>query len=1068
MSTVYLARDEAFDRQVVIKVLPVELASTEAIERFRQEIDLVATLSHPQVVPVLTAGQVDGLPYFVMPYVDGESLRRRLHRGPLSVRETVSVLVDVARALAAAHAQGIVHRDIKPDNILLTAQSAVVTDFGVAKARQRAGRPRVGGAAGVQTSEGTSLGTPAYMAPEQIAGSSDVDARADLYALGVVAYEMLAGRPPFNDASPRKVLAAHLVETPPPLSSGRRDVPPGLERLIVRCLAKDPGDRPRSALDIVRALQESETIAQPGLRFTAIDLRSAVRGLGRAPLLTVYALVCLALGAGSTIAVCGAIDQALIRELPFAHARSLVTVYRTTPQFDRGPFSAPTFLDLARSLHRIDHLAAIDFVFGVLVLPGDAVRVSIRRVTENLFSTLGVTAQAGRLFDSSDAQRAVPVADISDALWRSRFGGDPLIVGRSVDLDGRSTVILGVLPRGFRIPRAAVELEADIWTPLVFTPHEIAQRRANSLSLLGRLAPGATVSAAERELRDRMADITRIYPELRDESIRVAPMRTDSAAFVRGSLMLLLGAAGLVLVVATANVVCLLLARGVQRQQEFAIRSALGASPWAVVRPVLAESALLAVAGVLVGIALASAGVHLTDAQIAGDLPQLAGLALGARIIPFALATAVLLAVLAGVLPAWYGTRVLAQEALGGARGSSVGRRRVRALNALVVAEVGVALVLTIATGLVLKAFLRLNDQDPGFDPAPVLTLEVAVPALAYANRSAVSRLLEPALDAVARVPGVAADGAISILPYRNWGANSNVRYEGQPNDTPTRLPIVEMRDVTPGYFGVTHQRLIGGRLLRDADATVDAPDVVVVNQALAQRDFPGQDAVGKRFYDSDTTLATIVGVVSTIRNMGPIRVPTPEMYFPYKPGDDKTAFNVMIRVQRGDPGALGAAVSAAIRAVDSRTAITHVQTMREVMRDSIRTQRFFLSAIVLFALIAVLLAVAGLHGLLTFTVAERAREIGIRTALGSSPFRTVGLVVRRGLRLIAGGVVFGIVGASLAARVLQAMVYGVESMDPALWLVATVGLMGMGLLACLLPSWRAAAVDPVTAMRIE
>jgi putative ABC transport system permease protein len=1065
MSTVYLAHDDALDRRVVIKVLAGDLASTEGKERFRQEIALVATLSHPQVVPVLAAGDVDGLPYFVMPFVDGESLRRRLGRGPLSVRETVSILVDVARALAAAHERGIVHRDIKPDNILLTAQSAVVTDFGVAKVRWGARRSRAAGS--VQTSEGTSLGTPAYMAPEQIAGGSDVDGRADLYAVGIVAYEMIAGAPPFTDKTPRKVLAAHLVEAPPALSRRRRDVPPGLASLILRCLAKDPADRPRTALDIVRALQDPETIAVPRARVGTLAVRGALRGLRRAPMLSVYAVACLALGTGATIAVCGAIDHALLRDLPFAHARALVTVYRTTPQFKDGPFSAPNYMDLARSVHQISDLAAIGLAPGVLGLPNDPVQVRVSRASGNLFSALGIRAASGRLFDRRDVENGGGVAVVTDELWRSRFGGDPSIVGRSIELDGRATTIVGVLPPEFRIPRAGIEIESDIWIPLVFTPTELALRRSNSLMLLGQLAPGSSVRVAERELRDRLADIVRTYPDQRDESIRVTLLHADSAGAIRTPLLLLLGAVGLVLVVATANVVCLLLARGLRREQEFAIRSALGASRWAVVRPVVAESAILACAGVLLGTGLAAVGLRLAGAGIADNLPQLGGLAIGVRIIPFALAIAVLITVLGGALPAWYATRVGAHEVLRGIRGSSSSRSRVRSLNALVVAEVALALVLTIATGLLFKSVTRLIERDPGFDPAPVLTLTVAVPVPTYPDGTAVQRFLAPVLDAVGRLPGIAAVGATSMLPF-HCCRNSNIRYEGRPNDIPTRMPLVEFRNVTPGYFAVTRQRVISGRLLRDADAPVPASVVVVVNEALAQRDFAGQDPVGKRFYTSDTTFATIVGEVSTIRNTDPIAPPVPEMYVPYQPGSQTFAFNLMVRVARGDPRLAGTAVTAAIRAVDPRAAVTRVMPMRDLIRNSVRRQRFFLAAIGLFAVVAVVLAIAGLHGLLSFTVAQRAQEIGIRSALGSSPLRTLATTVRRGLHLIGGGVLFGIAGAMLIVRLLQATIAGIEPLDLGTWLVATIALVATGLLACLPPSWRAASIAPASAMRGE
>src|SRR5579862_7885447 len=392
MSAVFLARDEQLGRSVVIKVLPKSLASPDALERFRAEIALVATFTHPQIVPVLAAGELDGLPYFVMPYVEGESLRQRLARGPMSVRETVSILVDAARALAFAHERGVVHRDIKPDNILLTAHSAVVSDFGIAKARSR----------GPLTSEGMSIGTPTYMAPEQIAGD-ETDGRADLYALGAVGYEMLVGAPPFAGTTARKVMTAHLTETPQPISKRRSDVPPGVEKVLLQCLAKEPSQRPRSASDIVRALQDPEVLGTPRTAVTVGDVRGGLLGLVRAPSTTIYALICLALGAGAMTAVYSAIDRALIAPLPFAHASELVTVYRNDPHNHTGPLSPPNFLDLSRSLQALRDLVAIDITkSGLVQLPTESASLPMSRASGNVFTALGVSAVRGRLFDSSD------------------------------------------------------------------------------------------------------------------------------------------------------------------------------------------------------------------------------------------------------------------------------------------------------------------------------------------------------------------------------------------------------------------------------------------------------------------------------------------------------------------------------------------------------------------------------------------------------------------------------------------------------------------------------------------
>ena len=1048
MSAVFLAKDESLGRSVVIKVLPKEMATPDALERFRAEIALVATFTHPQIVPVLSAGELNGLPYFVMPYVEGESLRQRLTRGPLSVREAVSILIDVARALAFAHERGVVHRDIKPDNILLTAHSAVVTDFGVAKSRTRA----------PMTSEGTSLGTPTYMAPEQIAGD-EVDARTDLYALGVVGYEMLAGAPPFAGPTVRKLMTAHLTETPQPITRRRSDVPPDIERMLLQCLAKEPAQRPRSAMDVVRALQEPA--AAPRAKVTLADVRGGMRGLIRAPSITVYALVCLALGTGAMTAVFSAIDRALIQPLPFTHARELVTVYRSEHDIHTGPLSAPNYLDLARSLRQLRDLAVMDLGSGLVLLPTESARLTVIRASGNLFPALGVSASHGRLLDSADAATDAPVALLSQELFRSRFGGDTSLLGRTIDLDGRPRTVVGVLPPAFRVPHGDRELDADIWIPLVFNRDELASRGSTYLNALGRLAPGATAAGAQRELADRMADIARTFPQFREETMVAVPMQADGVARVRAPLLLLFGAVCLVLLVATSNVVCLLLARGVHRQQEYAIRSALGASRWAIVRPVLVESIALAVGGVALGVALAWISIRALGVHVSDDLPQLANVFVGIRAIPFALALSGVVAGLAGALPAWRGTRVAPQDALRGGRSGGANPSTRRAFATLVIAEVALSLILVIGAGLVLKSFNRLLSRDPGFDPSSVLTLETAISPVAYADTAIVQRFLDPAIAAIARIPGVDAVGSMSALPFRTWGMNMRVRYEGQPNDFPTRWPVAETRFVTPGFFQVTRQRLLEGRLLRDGDSAT----VVVANQALAKRDFPGQDALGKRFYVTDTQLVTIVGIVSDIRNFGPIEEARPEFYFV---PEAASVYNLMVRVHRGDPLSVSASVATAIRSVDPRAAVTRVMPMRDVILDSVRRQRFFLVSIGLFAAIAVVLAVAGLHGVLSYAVAQRTRELGVRTALGSTPLRTVAFIANGGFRLILVGIACGLAGSALVTRVLQASLYGLDPLDGPTWLLATISLAALGLLATLIPSLRAAAVDPITAMRAE
>jgi putative ABC transport system permease protein len=1096
MSAVFLATERAFERQVVVKVLPRELAGAEAIERFRRETSLAAVLQHPQIVPVLAAGEVAGLPYFVMPFVDGESLRRRLARGPLSLRETVSILADVARALAYAHEFGVTHRDIKPDNILLTRGSAVVADFGVAKAVAGGHRRRLPGRATPDapaiTREGTSLGTPAYMAPEQVVGDPDIDFRADLYALGIVGYEMLAGAPPFAGTAPRRILAAQLAEAPAPLSTRRADVPPALEDLIMRCLAKEPAQRPAAAADVVRALQDPDLLVprrggSPVLRrdpsrggsgggawsqlreFVRQDLRVAARRLRRAPGLSIAAVVCLALGIGATTAIAGAVYRALVEPLPFRDPTRLVTVYRTTPQFTGGVFSAPNYLDLAAQARQLTGLAALNSGSALIELADGGRQVSRLRATGNLFTLLGIRALRGRLFGTADdAMEAPRVAVVSEELWRRQWAADEGLVGRTIDLDGAPTTIVGILPAGIRIPHGSRMLHADLWVPMRFWPGERRERRSNFLYALGRLARGATPASAQAELVQRFAGLIAIYPELRGESVRVVPLRSDGARSVRTPLLLLFGAVGLVLLIAVTNVASLLLARGIQRRREMAVRTALGASRLAVMRAVLGESALLAVSGAAVGLALAWIGVRTIGTLAATRMPQLQGLTIDWRIAGLALALALLVAVACGLVPAWHSARADPQDALRGGLGSGDAREHRGILRGLVVVEVGLSLVLLIGAGLTLRGFVGLLHSDPGFDPVHVLTLEATVPPGDYAAGDAVPRFLEPTLDAVRRLPGVASVGAINLLPYDNWGWNMNMRYEGQPNVDPTHYPLVETRVATPGFFTVTGQRLLAGRLLAAGDdARPGSPLVVVANQALAKRDFRDRDPVGHRFYQTDSTLITIVGVVSDIRNRGPFEGTEPEIYYTYRQRPWETDYGVVARV-RGDPAAAAGAVTAAIRSVDRRVAISDVRSMNQVIATSLGRPRFIVTLLGVFAGIALFLAIAGVYGVMSYTVAQSTRELGIRAALGGTPAAIVRLMARQGTALVIAGAALGLAAGVLATRLLGSVLYGVSRLDGVTWTLATATIVGTGLIATVVPSLRATQIDPVSAIRAE
>jgi putative ABC transport system permease protein len=804
------------------------------------------------------------------------------------------------------------------------------------------------------------------------------------------------------------------------------------------------------------------------------DVRTAARSLRHAPTVAVSAIACLALGIGATVAIASAIDRALLERLPFREPDRLVTVYRTTPHFNSGPFSAPNYTDLARESRRLASLAAATHRTGLLALRDGTTQLPMLRVTGNLFPTLGVRPLHGRLLTPDDDRPGQPLTVVfSHELWHGRFGGDPSVVGSAISINGEPHRVVGVLPPAFRVPHGSSLLRAQLWVPMRFSEQELGARRSNFLMALGRLAPGATPAAAQAELTQLFDRLVEQFPQLRGESLRVLPLQAEGVRAVRTPLLLLFGAVVIVLLIASTNVASLLLARGVQREREIAIRAALGGSRWTVVRPVLTESVVIAVVGLLLGLALAWIGVRTIGALAAERVPQLAGMQMNPRILAFALVLSGVVALVCGAAPAWRSSTVDPQDALRSGRGGGTSRAHHRALNTLVVAEVALSLMLLLSAGLVLKGFANLLDNDPGFETDRILTLEATVAATNYPDGSSVQRFLEPALASIRQIPGVETAAAISLIPYTNWGWNFNIRYEGQPGTDPTRLPLVENRVVTPSFFEVTRQRLVSGRLLRQSDDERDeSPAVVVVNEALARRDFGGRDPVGKRFHrrpDDDTTFTTIVGVVSDIRNVGPVDEPRPEVYRSYRQGGrGSSTFPIMVRVRSGNPANAAAAVQRAIRSVDPGAAVASVMPMADVVAKSLGRPRFYLTLLGAFAAVAVVLAVAGIYGVMSYAVAQRTRELGIRMALGSTATQTVRFVARQGMWLVAVGIAAGFVGAAFATRLLVSLLYGVSAFDPTTWAFAALLLAAAGLVATLVPSLRATRVDPAITMRVE
>jgi len=803
----------------------------------------------------------------------------------------------------------------------------------------------------------------------------------------------------------------------------------------------------------------------------ARQIRIAVRSLARTPVVSTAAVISVALGLGATTAVFSAVSAALLDGMPFAEPQTLVSVFRTTPHFRNGPFSPANFLDLREQTETLETLGAVGYGTALLKRSERTYQVGARDISPDLFAMLGVPPMHGRLLQAEDERSDAPaVALLSDEVFRSRFGADPSIVGQTIVLDGESRTVVGVLPADFRIPHRTRYLESDIWLPLRFEPEQAERRQSNYLLLLGRLADGRTVAEAETELVGLMAGIAEIYPGVRGESVRVGSMGAESSGPIRGPLLMLLGAVGLVLLIATANVASLMLARGAQRGHEIALRTALGATRKSIVRTVLVESSVLAGIGVAFALLIAWIGVRLIGNLGAQMYPQLEGLGLDARVFGFAIAATAVVAILAGVLPGWRISGADPQDALrtGSSRGGGVSRSQNRFLKGIVVAELAASAVLLIGAGLLISAFLGVLERSPGFETESLLTMTVNISPARYEDVTVDEGFARPALEAIRNLPGVEEAGTTSLIPYSGWGNNFNIRYEGVSGDD-TQLPLTESRIVSPSYFGALGVSLVEGRLFTENEAQGDElPTLVVVNQALVRRDFPDGSAIGGRFHTSDTTFAEIIGVVTDTRNFGPIEDPHPQVYWNFMgSGMQATRLPLVARVT-GTPESQARAIEDALRSVDPEVAVTDVRSMDAVIASSVRRQRFFMILLGSFAAVALALTITGLYGVISYAVAQRTRELGIRAALGSTRGQTLGLVMRDALVLAAIGLALGAVSGFALTRLLEGMLYGVSPLSATVWVAALASLFATTVVASSVPAIRAARVDPLEAIRYE
>ncbi|HKP80939.1 MAG TPA: ABC transporter permease [Pyrinomonadaceae bacterium] len=803
------------------------------------------------------------------------------------------------------------------------------------------------------------------------------------------------------------------------------------------------------------------------------DIRYGLRSLTKRPGSTMVALVTLALGIGVNTAIFSAVDSILLRPLPFKDPERLVSIWEQGLKqgINQNEVAPANFFDLRHQSQAFESIGA----HGPqdINLTGDAEpeRLNGELVTANVFSILGVEPVLGRTFLPDEDQTGKhQVAVISERLWQRRFNRDPSIVNRNIALNGESFTVVGVMPRGFFYP----ERETELWIPWAMEPEQASGRGDHYLRLIARLKLGTTLQQGNADVQSIAGRLSTEYPKTNEGlTFIVNSLHKDYVGDLRLPVLILFASVGLVLLIACANVANLLLAQATTRRREIAIRIALGARRWTIVRQLLVESLLLAGAGGLLGLLGAVWGVEALAKLLPESLSKLQNVSVDARVFLFTLGVSVLTAIVFGGVPALLAARAKPGETLSDVARDTAGGlsgRHVRRI--LVVSEVALAVVLLVGAGLLIRSFQILRRVETGFTTENLLTMKMVLPMPKYAKPEARRAFYDEMLRRVKELPGVESAGVITFLPLSFNGMNFSFSVEGQSSPGDMKLPFALYRVVSPDYFSAMGIPLQRGRFF-DAHDSVDSQPVILVSRRLAEQYWPNQDPVGKRLkigpLDSPNPWLTVVGVVGNVRQAGLYGDERMDLYSPY--AQERRAFisprDLVLRT-RGDASSVAGAVRQAVWSVDKDQPISHVRTMDQVFAAAIAAERFQALMLGLLAALALVLACVGLYGVISYAVAQRTHEIGVRMALGARPRDVLGLVLRQGMSLTVVGLVLGIGIGSVATRVLSDLLYGVTARDPLTFVGVPILLLIVAFLACYIPARRATRIDPLVALRYE
>ncbi|HEY0945362.1 MAG TPA: ABC transporter permease [Opitutaceae bacterium] len=806
------------------------------------------------------------------------------------------------------------------------------------------------------------------------------------------------------------------------------------------------------------------------------DLRFGYRNLAKSRGFTLVALATLAIGIGANTAIFSFVNGVLLKPLPYAEPERIVRVLEKHPSGGPNGISTLNYLDWARDNTVFEHIAALTGELLTLTGTEEPVQLRSARVTAQYFEIFGIRPALGRAFARGEDQAGrEKVVVLTHALWQSQFGGATDIIGRSLLLDGEPHTVIGVMPRGSAFERNWPQL----WRPLVFTPDRMT-RDFHWFGAVAQLKPGVTLEQARANMDAIGARIAQDHPASNKNWGVVVNQLAETVVGpqLRQSLYVLLGAVAMVLLIGCANLANLSLARGLAREREVAIRASLGAGRWRLVRQFLTESVLLSVVGGLLGLGLGFAMLKGLQATLpSGYLPSEAVVTIDGRVLVFTLTLAVLTGIVFGVFPAWQATRPdLANAMKQGSAGSGTGRSRHRVRSALVVAEVALAFVLLTGAGLLIRSFARLQTVDTGFDPTYVVSAGLPMSEKRFPTTESFQAYLEQITAAVAAVPGVRDVALTSSVPMRGWGYGMPFQIADQPTVDVANRPSCYFKMVSPSYFQTLRIRLIRGRTLSERDVK-GSPPALVINETMARKHFADADPLGKRLLIQEIAFGKpqlgpdvpweVVGIVAD-EKVGDLddKDPSPGVYVTHAQSP-QLAQALLVRGAT-DPTLLQRAIQQAVYSVNKDQALTSMMTLEQIKIESLGPNRFRSLLLGLFASVALLLASIGLYGVVSYSVAQRTREIGIRAALGANTGNILGLILRGGMTMVVTGLLLGAIGVFALTRLLSSLLYGVGERDPATIAGVAAILASVALVACYLPARRATRVDPIIALRCD